>query len=155
MVFRNLERRPLRSLFAVIGVALATAVLVLGSFVRGTIDYVMDVQFQGSQRQGDHTVTPVEPAGDEAFSTLLHLPGVLRAEPLPRRPRCASARGTGSGAAGLTGLEPGRDLYPLLDMELRPARLAPGALLISRPSARPWASGPADRVRVVLRAGAA
>ncbi|MFO1492382.1 MAG: FtsX-like permease family protein [Kiritimatiellia bacterium] len=151
MVFRNLERRPLRSLFAVIGVALATAVLVLGSFVRGTIDYVMDVQFQGSQRQ-DYTVTLVEPAGDEAFSTLLHLPGVLRAEPFRAAPVRIRA-GHRERRLGLTGLEPGRDLYPLLDMELRPARLAPGALLISETLGKALGVRPGDRVRVEVLSG--
>jgi putative ABC transport system permease protein len=151
MVFRNLERRPMRSFLAVVGIALATSVLVLGSFVRGTIDYVMDVQFQGSQRQ-DYTVTLVEPAGDESFSSLASLPGVLRAEPLLAAPVRIRA-GHRERRLALTGLEPGRDLFPLLDMDLRPARLTPGALLISETLGEALHVRPGDVVRVEVLSG--
>ncbi len=52
MVIRNLERRPLRAAFTVIGVALAVALQISGAFWLDAIAHIVDVQYRQVQ-QGD------------------------------------------------------------------------------------------------------
>src|SRR5262249_59832482 len=49
MVLRNLERRPARSLFSALGIAMATGILVLGNFSRDAIEHVLEVQYRFAQ----------------------------------------------------------------------------------------------------------
>jgi putative ABC transport system permease protein len=151
MVARNLERRPFRSIFAVIGIALATSVLVLGSFIRGTIEYVVDVQFQGAQRQ-DYTLTLTEAASDEGLSSLRHLPGIVQSEPVLAVPVRISAKHR-ERRITLTGVPADRKLYPLLDMDMHAARIVPGALVVSKPLAEAFGVGPGDPVQVEVLTG--
>ena len=65
MILRHLERRPIKSSLSVLGIALAAALMVLGSYVKDSLDYVIEAQFQLSQRQ-DVTVTFVEPSSSAA-----------------------------------------------------------------------------------------
>ena len=46
MILRNLERRPVKALLSVLGIAMAVAVLIVGSFGLDAINYIMDVQFR-------------------------------------------------------------------------------------------------------------
>ena len=51
MILRQLERRPIKAMMTCLGIATAAAVLVLGSFGKDALDYIMDFQFNLSQRQ--------------------------------------------------------------------------------------------------------
>ena len=64
MIVRNLERRPLRALFTVLGIAGSVAILIAGTFWRDAIDHFMDVQFNRVQ-PGAVYLGLVEPAGRE------------------------------------------------------------------------------------------
>src|SRR3546814_19650644 len=50
MILRQLERRPLRALLSIIGLALAAAVMMIGRFQRNSIDYMIDVQFRQARK---------------------------------------------------------------------------------------------------------
>ena len=80
MIARNLERRPIKATLAVVGIALAVAILITGRFQQDTIDYMLDVQFGFSARE-DLTVTLTEAAGRDALHEMASIPGVTRAEP--------------------------------------------------------------------------
>ena len=75
MIFRQLERQPLRSSLACLAISFAVAVLVLGSFFKDTTDWLMDFQFNRSERQ-DATVTFLDSVQDRAQREIAHLPGV-------------------------------------------------------------------------------
>ena len=60
MVLRHLSREPWKASLSSLGVALAVAVLILGSFSIDALDYILDVQLGYAQRQ-DLNVTFVEP----------------------------------------------------------------------------------------------
>jgi len=81
MIARDLERRPLRTLAAVTGIAFSTAIVIAGRFSFDAMDVVMEVQFELTQRE-DATVTFARPVPLEALAGLRALPGVLAVEPL-------------------------------------------------------------------------
>src|SRR5947209_2510 len=80
MVLRHLERKPWQAGLSVVGIALATSILVLGAFSEDAVFYLMDFQFRLSQRQ-DLTVTFIEPSSVRSLYAVKHLPGVHDCEP--------------------------------------------------------------------------
>jgi putative ABC transport system permease protein len=79
MVLRELERRPLRTFFSVLGISFSVALLVSGRFMYDSIDLLMAVQFNGAQRE-DLIVTFSDAVPERATRELSRLPGVLRVE---------------------------------------------------------------------------
>lgn len=79
MVLRELERRPVRTLLSALGVAFSVALLVSGRFMFDSIDQLMDVQFEGAQRE-DLVVTFTDAVSDRATREIERLPGVFRVE---------------------------------------------------------------------------
>lgn len=129
MILRHLERRPIKSALSVLGIALAAALLVLGSYVKDSLDYIIEAQFQLSQRQ-DVTVTFVEPTSSIARHELQHLPGVIRGEPfraVPVRMRFEHR----SRRMSIMGLPPDGELQRLLDDRLRFFQLPQEGLVLS------------------------
>ena len=62
MIVRNMERRPLRTLLGIAGIAAAVAITIMGNFLRDAIDVVVDTQFTLSLR-GDVSVWSQEGQG--------------------------------------------------------------------------------------------
>jgi putative ABC transport system permease protein len=81
MVVRHIERQPVRAMTSILGIALATAMLVLGSFFIDAINEMLHMQFDLVQRQ-DVTVGLVQPRASSALHALRRLPGVLAVEPI-------------------------------------------------------------------------
>src|SRR2546423_15265487 len=80
MGLRNIERKPVQALLSVIGIAMATSILVLGYFSEDAVSYLVEFQFELSQRQ-NVTVTFNKPRAPGVIHDLKHLPGVLDCEP--------------------------------------------------------------------------
>ncbi len=113
MVIRNVQRKPLKSAASITGIALAIAVLIVGSFSLDSLDYLIDFQFRKAQRQ-DLTVGFVEPATASVTYELSQLNGVQRSETM----RGVATRirfGHRSRRIGITGLERDAELFRLLD----------------------------------------
>ena len=79
MIARSLERRPLRAFFAMIGIAFAAMILVVGRYSFDALDEIVAIHFREAQRD-DVTVTFVEPRAPRTAYDLAHLPGVQRVE---------------------------------------------------------------------------
>lgn len=79
MIVRNMERRPLRTLLSIGGVAAAVAIVVLGNFFRDAIEVIVDSQFSLAMRS-DVAVWMIEPADDRLRLDLARLPGVTQVE---------------------------------------------------------------------------
>jgi putative ABC transport system permease protein len=79
MIFRNMERRPIRTALSVSGIAASVAIVVMGNFFRDAIDYVVDSQFNLSMRS-DVIVWLAEAVDNGARQELLRLPAVTDAE---------------------------------------------------------------------------
>lgn len=163
MLMRGLERRPSRTLFSVLGVAFATAIVVLGTFQFDSVNLMVHVQFQRAQQQ-DITVSLVQPRSPAAVHELRALPGVYRVEgslALPVRLH----NGHRSWRTAITGVEPGAMLSRRIDTDLAELRLPPEGLvltdfLLDELSLRPgehvtveWLDGSGRRIRVPVVAG--
>ncbi len=81
MVIRELERRPLRALFSVIAIALATGLTVIGGWYYDGVEALMQTQFHDVMRE-DLQVSLLHPRPLRATRELAQLPGVLGAEGL-------------------------------------------------------------------------
>ena len=77
---RNIERRPLQALFTVVGLALATGILIVPNCFRDGVSEILDFQWDVIQRQ-DVGIGLVEPSSDEVSYLLRKLPGVITTEP--------------------------------------------------------------------------
>jgi putative ABC transport system permease protein len=146
MILRNLERRPLKALLAVVGIALAVAILVTGRFQADTIDYMLAVQFGHAARE-DLSVSFTEPAGRAALHELAALPGVIRAEPY-RAVAVELVHGHRSYRSAIRAYAADAVLHRTLDQELAPAELPPDGLLLTDWLAEQLALKPGDLVTV-------
>ncbi|HWP48442.1 MAG TPA: FtsX-like permease family protein [Candidatus Limnocylindrales bacterium] len=129
MILRQLERQPLKTFLSCLGIAMAVAVLVLGSFTEDALDYVLEIEFHASKRQ-DMTVTFIEPASAPALHEINHLPGVLYSEPFRTVPVRLQFRHH-SRHVSIMGLETERGLYRILDKNQHVIFLPPEGLVLS------------------------
>lgn len=129
MIIRHLERRPLKSLMSILGIAMAGAILMVGSFQEDAINYMIDVQLGLAQRQ-DLTVTFTEAVERRALFELESIPGVLRAEPF----RAVAARlhhGHRTYRTSVQAFENSGDLYRTLDDQLEPVAMPTAGILLT------------------------
>lgn len=144
MIIRHLERQPLRACFSAAGISLSVAVLIVGSFVHGSMNYLIEYVFFQTQRQ-TMTISLVEPASPAAADEIARLPGVLASEPF----RAVAARlraGPRSRLQGVLGLETRPLLNRVLDTEEHPLTMPDDGLLLSDSLAEILDVAPGDRV---------
>ncbi len=79
MILRHIERRPIKSLLTVAGIACACALMMVGNYQKGAIDFMVDVQFRQAARE-DLALTFNEPTSSRALHELAALPGVNQVE---------------------------------------------------------------------------
>ncbi len=79
MVLRNIERRPVKTIFSSLGVAFSVAILVIGMFMFDGMYYMMNLQFNVAQRE-DLTLTFNRPLAETASFDLATLEGVRKIE---------------------------------------------------------------------------
>lgn len=144
MIARSALRRGWKSVLAVLGIACAAGMLVLGGFFYDAIRYLMWVQFEVVQR--DHvTVAFNEPQSASARYELERLPGVLRSEvfrAVPARLRFAHR----SRRVELTGLSAHGDLRRLIDKDLRAVDLPTEGMVVTAKLAELLGAKPGDAV---------
>lgn len=80
MLVRNLERRPLRALLSITGLAFAVGLLVIGRYSFDAIDEIVRVQFRSAMHE-DVAVFFAEPRGRDVLADLAARPGMLAVEP--------------------------------------------------------------------------
>jgi putative ABC transport system permease protein len=117
MIARHIERRPVKSLLSVSGIAAACGIVMVANFQRDAVTYMIDVQYAMSQSQ-DLTVTLTEPTSRHALYSLTGLQGVLHAEgvrTVPARLRFEHRSYRGA----LQGMEPDGALRKILDADLQ------------------------------------
>lgn len=151
MVLRQLERKPLKAALSTLGVALAIAILVLGSFVRDVVRHAIDFQFFQMQRH-DMSLSFIEPTSTGALHELGSTPGVIAAEgyrSVPVRIRS----GHRSRRLAVMGLPSQQRLFRLLDADARPMTLPPAGLVISRKLGELLGVGVGDRTTLEVLEG--
>lgn len=149
IVLRELERRPMRGLLSVAGVAMATALTVVMAFTTDSVRYMLNVQFALGQRE-DVQLTLAQPRATGALTELEHLPGVLHAEPYREVPVELSA-GRRQKRTAISGVPRDARLVGLLDANLRDVAMPEDGLVLSRKLAELLAvrSGDTLHVRVL------
>ncbi len=151
MIVRNLERRPVKSLFSVAGIAMSTAILILGGFWGDAVDYMVFAQLRRAQLD-DVTVTFFGPVSTRAMYSLLSLPGVTYAEPT----RNVAARFRfehKTYRTALQGFEPEGRLRRLLNTELQRVDLPEEGILLTDHLARMLGIRPGQMLTVELLEG--
>jgi putative ABC transport system permease protein len=129
MMLRNIAHHPIRAAFTTLGMALATAILVVSLFTRGTIEELIDVTYFMADRQ-DATVSFVEKRPQSLLHQVARLPGVLAAESyreIPVRIR----NGHIERRIMISGRPRDADLSRIIDIDLRPMVLPENGLAIS------------------------
>ena len=129
MVTRNLERRPIKAAMSILGIALAVAVLILGTFTTDALNYLIDFQFRVAQRQ-DVTVTFVEPVVGGVQREIQKLPGVIRADffrSVPTRIRHKHF----DRRVAVMGLDGQSELFRLIDDKKHPVDIPPKGLMLN------------------------
>jgi len=151
MVLRQLERKPLKAALSIIGIALAIAILVLGSFVRDVVSRAMDFQFFQMQRH-DMNLALVEPAASTVLHELSAIPGVMAAEGF----RSVAVRirlGHRARRLAVLGLPPAQRLFRLLDANAHPMALPSAGLVVSKKLAELLGARVGDRVTLEVLEG--
>ncbi|HEX5746302.1 MAG TPA: FtsX-like permease family protein [Archangium sp.] len=134
MVLRDLERRPLRLMMSVLGIALAVSIPAVTRYFVDSVCYVMDVQYELVQRE-DLVVVFREPVPARAVHELEQLPGVRHGEPLRELPVRLEA-GPLSREVVVSGLPAGGAHRRVLDSKLREVPLEGGGLILGSELAR-------------------
>jgi putative ABC transport system permease protein len=129
MILRHLERKPVHAIMSCLGIAMAVAILVGGSFSSDSLDYMMEFQFDVAQRH-DVMITFIEPSSAEALSDVRHLPGVVYGEPF-RSVGVRLRHGHLSRRLGIMGLPAEGRLFRLLDADWQPVTLPEDGLVLS------------------------
>ncbi|HET7755854.1 MAG TPA: ABC transporter permease, partial [Steroidobacteraceae bacterium] len=146
MILRNLERRPVRSLLAIAGVAASVALIVSGTFWWDAVNYLVDTQFNAIER-GDAVIAFAEPRGTEARFEVAQLPGVLQAEPY-RSVAVQLRNAQHTYRTAIVGLEAAPALRRPLDERQRAIDIPPEGILLSSLLAQRLAVRPGEPLEV-------
>lgn len=148
MIIRHIQRRALKSMLTVLGIALACGIILTGLFQRDTVSYMVNIQFGMAQRE-DLSVTFTDPTAYRARYDLLGLPGVERVEVF-RAVAVRLRNGQHNYRTVIRGVEPAGDIQRLLDSDLRPVALPVDGILLTDYLAKlqeQRAMAPSNRVR--------
>ena len=151
MIMRNLERKPLRALVTVAGIAGAVGILICGTFWADALDWFIDVQFNKVSRAGV-SVAFAEPVSANVVRELERLPGVLQVEATRAIPVRLRA-GPRSYRTALTGVADDARLQRILDSQLGEARPVTGGVVLTRRLATRLGLAPGERVHAELLEG--
>ena len=151
MILRHLARRPVKAGLSVIGIACACGIMMTGRFQEDTVSFMLDVQFDLSQRE-DLAVTFVDPTSRRVLWDLESLPGVEYAEPfrtVPVRLRFQHR----SFRTSLEGVDPDGHLKQLVDTRLARVTVPPDGLLLTGYLGEILGVRPGDRLIVEVLEG--
>lgn len=148
MIFRSLERNPLKAFLSVVGIALSVAILIIGRYTADAIDVLMAFQFEGAQRE-DATVIFNNTRASEAEYDLYALPGVLNVETFRSVPIDLSF-GHRSKRVGLIGMKPGSSLRRIMDMDGAVHEVPRSGMLVTRQLGEALGATPGDTVRIEI-----
>lgn len=129
IIFRNIERKPLKTLLAIIGIAAACATMICSGFFRDCIDYMVHIQFVLSQKE-DMTVSFVEPTSYRAVYELKRMEGISSGEAFRSVP-VRMKFGHRSYKTVINGIPPDSRLNLLLDNNLKSIPVPSSGILLT------------------------
>lgn len=129
MILRQLERRPGRSLFSVVGMALATGIIVVGNFQFSSVMFIVHTQFAKVQQQ-DLGISFSEAVNASVLDSLVRQPGIRYGE--GRRTVAVELHNAQAHwRTSITGIPDGARLQAVIDEDLRPVSLPRRGLLMT------------------------
>jgi putative ABC transport system permease protein len=146
MVLRQLERHPIKTTFSVLAISMSVAIVVVGNFMRNSVDKVISTQFYDVQRW-DLSLATVEPVSVDAIRELASMPGVYQCEPK----RYVSARlrnGSRARRVGILGLPNDAALMRLKSRTGQTVSLPPEGLIISKKLAQVLGVKAGESIRI-------
>jgi putative ABC transport system permease protein len=146
MVMRDLERKPVKSLLSILGLAFAVSLTVTGQFTFDALNEIIRLQFRTAQRD-DLTLNFNEARNIAVAHNLAALPGVLRIEAF----RTAPVRLHLSHRAKKTviiGMTQAHDLRMILDEAERPIQLPEEGIVLSKALAELLGAAAGDRLTI-------
>jgi putative ABC transport system permease protein len=151
MVFREIWRRPVRTLLSSLGIAFAVGVVILGRFGEDAMQPIIDMEF-GRKLREDITVNFADAVDDGSLSYIGSLPGVLESEGLRQTPvrMRVGARWRDTVLIGIPGNSQLRRLY---DVKARPAHLPHSGVLVTGILAEVLGAEPGDLIDIELKEG--
>jgi putative ABC transport system permease protein len=129
MIVRHIERRPLKAVLTVLGIACACGLMMVGNYQKGAIDFMVDVQFRQSARE-DLSLTFIEPTSGRVLHELAALPGVTHVEGFRDAPAILRFRNY-SHRHALFGIQPDGTLHRSLDRRLQPVSVPAGGVVLT------------------------
>jgi putative ABC transport system permease protein len=151
MVLRNLERKPVKSLLSVLGLAAALALVITGQYTFDALNEVIRIQFRVAQRD-DVTLSFNEPRDWSVAANLASLPGVLRVEPF-RMTAVTMRYRHRSKKTAIIALSPQPLLRRVLDENEQAVALPPEGIVMTRMLAKTLAIGAGDALEVSFMEG--
>jgi len=130
IVLRQLERRPIRALFSVLAMSLALCILIFSFFMEDSMNYLMDVQYDLTQRE-DLNISFVEAKPLQALEEIRVIPGVLKVEPIRAIAVKLKSKHYEKRSA-ITGLSQNSDLFRVINEQLQPVNLPTIGLVINQ-----------------------
>ena len=129
IVARNIERKPIKTFLAIIGIATACATMICSGFFQDCIDYMVHVQFVMSQKE-DMTVSFIEPTSYKALYEFKRMEGISNGEAFRSVP-VRMTFGHRSYKTVINGIQPDSHLSVLLDRNLKAIPLPPSGILLT------------------------
>lgn len=151
MILRQLERRPVKSALTSLGIAMAVAVLILGSFMLDAVDYAIHAQYYVALRE-DLNVIFTEPSSVRVLHDVERLPGVRLCEPF-RAISTRLSREHRSRRVEVLGLTPDAELHRLMDIDCRTLDVPGEGLVLSQKLGEVLGVGLGDLVHVAVLEG--
>jgi len=130
IILRQLERRPVRALLSAFGMSLALSILVFSFFMEDSMSYLMDVQYDETQRE-DVNFSFIEPRPLRALEEIKAMPGVMSVEPI-RNVSALLKFNHYKKRSSLTGLIPKPDLRRVIDQKLKAVAMPDKGILMSQ-----------------------
>jgi putative ABC transport system permease protein len=151
MMLRSIAHHPLRAAMTMLGMALATGILIVSLFTSDSMEQLIDVTYFMADRQ-DATLSFVEKRPEGVVMQVARLPGVLAAEPY-REVAARVRRRSVERRVMISGRPQNSDLNRVIDVNLRPVVLPQAGLAISDMLARLLDVRVGDLVEVDLLEG--
>ncbi|GHD48255.1 putative ABC transport system permease protein [Marinobacter persicus] len=146
MIVRQLARRPGRTALSIAGIAMATAIVVVGNFQFSSVELMVHTQFARVQKQ-DLTVTLTDPVNQSALYSMARQPGVLYTEGR-RSVAVELVSGHRTWRTALTGLPENARLQFVVDSNLNNVAIPASGLLLTDFLARRLNVSPGDSLQV-------
>ena len=151
MVWREVERRPLRTLLSSLGIAGAVALLILGRFGLDSLDNYLEGTLHREQRQ-DLNVAFAHPVSPRVVGQLARVPGVLTAEGLRAVPVRARHEQRVRDSV-LLGLSPNSSLRQLVERGGRSISVPNDGVLLTTTLGQILGVNIGDRIEIEVREG--